>query len=74
MLRRLEAQDSILKVEEAETLVVYLLYLPIRTQYRIFVLLSVNAVNCIDGQENKYSVLNECSRMLKYNVQEQFWD
>jgi hypothetical protein len=21
----------------------------------------------IDGQENKYSVLNECSRMLKYN-------
>jgi hypothetical protein len=25
---------------------------------------------CIDGQENKYSVLNECSRMLKYNVRE----
>jgi hypothetical protein len=23
---------------------------------------------CIDGQENKYSVLNECSRMLKYNI------
>jgi hypothetical protein len=23
---------------------------------------------CIDGQENKYSVLNECSRMLKYNM------
>jgi hypothetical protein len=22
----------------------------------------------IDGQENKYSVLNECSRMLKYNI------
>jgi hypothetical protein len=22
---------------------------------------------CIDEQENKYSVLNECSRMLKYN-------
>jgi hypothetical protein len=21
----------------------------------------------IDGQKNKYSVLNECSRMLKYN-------
>jgi hypothetical protein len=23
---------------------------------------------CIEGQENKYSVLNECSRMLKYNI------
>jgi hypothetical protein len=23
----------------------------------------------IDGQKNKYSVLNECSRMLKYNIQ-----
>jgi hypothetical protein len=23
---------------------------------------------CIDGQENKYSVLNECSRMLNYNI------
>jgi hypothetical protein len=22
----------------------------------------------IDGQKNKYSVLNECSRMLKYNI------
>jgi hypothetical protein len=22
----------------------------------------------IDGQENKYSVLNECSWMLKYNI------
>jgi hypothetical protein len=22
----------------------------------------------IDGQKNKYSVLNECNRMLKYNV------
>jgi hypothetical protein len=22
----------------------------------------------IDGQENKYSVLNECNRMLKYNI------
>jgi hypothetical protein len=22
----------------------------------------------IDGQKNKYSVLNECSRMLKYNT------
>jgi hypothetical protein len=22
----------------------------------------------IDGQKNKYSALNECSRMLKYNV------
>jgi hypothetical protein len=25
---------------------------------------------CIDGQENKYSVLNECSRMLNYNISE----
>jgi hypothetical protein len=24
----------------------------------------------IDGQKNKYSVLNECNRMLKYNI---FW-
>jgi hypothetical protein len=24
----------------------------------------------IDGQKNKYSVLNECSRMLKYNILE----
>jgi hypothetical protein len=23
---------------------------------------------CIDGQENKYSVLNECSRMLKCDI------
>jgi hypothetical protein len=23
---------------------------------------------CNDGQENKYSVLNECSKMLKYNI------
>jgi hypothetical protein len=23
---------------------------------------------CIDGQKNKYSVLNECNRMLKYNI------
>jgi hypothetical protein len=23
----------------------------------------------IDGQNNKYSVLNECNRMLKYNIQ-----
>jgi hypothetical protein len=23
----------------------------------------------IDGQKNKYSVLNECNRMLKYNIQ-----
>jgi hypothetical protein len=23
----------------------------------------------IDGQKNKYSVLNECNRMLKYNMQ-----
>jgi hypothetical protein len=22
----------------------------------------------IDGQKNKYSVLNECNRMLKYNI------
>jgi hypothetical protein len=22
----------------------------------------------IDGQNNKYSVLNECNRMLKYNI------
>jgi hypothetical protein len=22
----------------------------------------------IDGQKNKYSVLNECNRMLKYNM------
>jgi hypothetical protein len=27
---------------------------------------------CIDGQENKYSVLNECSRMLKYNILKKF--
>jgi hypothetical protein len=24
----------------------------------------------IDGQKNKYSVLNECNRMLKYNILE----
>jgi hypothetical protein len=23
---------------------------------------------CIDGQENKYLVLNECNRMLNYNI------
>jgi hypothetical protein len=23
----------------------------------------------IDGQQNKYSVLNECNRMLKYNIE-----
>jgi hypothetical protein len=23
-----------------------------------------------DGQKNKYSVLNECKRMLKYNIQD----
>jgi hypothetical protein len=23
---------------------------------------------CIDGQKNKYSVLNECNRILKYNI------
>jgi hypothetical protein len=23
----------------------------------------------IDGQKNKYSVLNECNRMLKYNIE-----
>jgi hypothetical protein len=22
-----------------------------------------------DGQKNKYSVLNECNRMLKYNIE-----
>jgi hypothetical protein len=31
----------------------------------------------IDGQKNKYSVLNECNRMLKYNIAnrafEEFW-
>jgi hypothetical protein len=25
----------------------------------------------IDGQKNKYSVLNECNRMLKYNIKVQ---
>jgi hypothetical protein len=24
----------------------------------------------IDGQKKKYSVLNECNRMLKYNIRE----
>jgi hypothetical protein len=27
-----------------------------------------NTLCYIDGQKNKYSVLNECSRMLKYNI------
>jgi hypothetical protein len=27
----------------------------------------------IDGQKNKYSVLNECSRMLKYDMFESLY-
>jgi hypothetical protein len=29
---------------------------------------SVSKMCYIDGQKNKYSVLNECNRMLKYNI------
>jgi hypothetical protein len=37
--------------------------------------LSVNYITLhyIDGQKNKYSVLNECNRMLKYNTQRTEW-
>jgi hypothetical protein len=54
-------------------------YCPVKSSRRIllllnvskhwkFVLLSVNVTCYIDGQKNKHSVLNECNRILKYNM------
>jgi hypothetical protein len=40
-------------------------------KYNIFNSSHTNSIQTcvtIDGQKNKYSVLNECNRMLKYNI------
>jgi hypothetical protein len=42
--------------------------------YQIAILIENKKWMCyIDGQKNKYSVLNECSRMLKYNILKYFF-